>query len=76
MKKVYLNVEEFDRLLGRKPLTQFVEEIQNNGYKCSYSNFYNLYRGYNNWTGILMLGVAETLGVSVEQLFHIHYVDK
>ncbi len=76
MKKVILDKEEFDRLLGRKPLTQFVEELQLNGYKCSYQNFYNLYRGYSNWTGILMIGVAETLDVPVEQLFHVQYVDK
>lgn len=76
MKKAYLNKEEFDKLLGRKPLTQFVEDIKNAGYHITYQNFYSLYK-YNdksNWSLTLAFGVAEVLNVPIEQLFYIKYV--
>ena len=72
MKKAYLNKEEFDKLLGRKPLTQFVEDIVSNGYHITYQNFYGFYTGKNaNWPLTLAFAVSEILDKPIEQLFFI-----
>lgn len=75
VKMAFLNKDEFDRLLGRTPLTQFVEEMSSNGYRISYQNFYGFYTGKSqNWSLTLAFAVSESLGKPIEQLFCIKEV--
>lgn len=67
--KSYLNKEEFDSLLGRKPLTYVVDEMNNMGISIKYNNFYSLYNNKSSWSLIYAYGVAKIFDKKIEDLF-------